>query len=50
MEELKLYLSHSMGVNSTALMILLEDMGFKFESVFVELEQEKEVIGTPWEV
>jgi len=31
------YLSHGMGVNSTALMLLLEDMGFEFESVFVDV-------------
>jgi len=33
---MKFYLSHGMGVNSTALMLLLEDMGFEFESVFVD--------------
>jgi len=31
-----LYLSHGLGVNSTALMLLLEDMNFEFESVFVD--------------
>ena len=30
------YLSHGMGVNSTALMLLLEDEGTEFESVFVD--------------
>ena len=30
-----LYLSHGMGVNSTALMILLEQKGIDFESVFI---------------
>ncbi len=30
------YLSHGMGVNSTALMLLLLDEGRKFESVFVD--------------
>jgi len=29
------YLSHGMGVNSTALMLLLEDQGVEFESIFV---------------
>lgn len=33
---MKLYLSHGMGVNSTALMLLLEDLGFKFENIFVD--------------
>ena len=33
---MKIYLSHGMGVNSTALMVLIEDMGFEFESVFVD--------------
>lgn len=32
---MKNYLSHGMGVNSTALMLLLEDEGIEFESVFV---------------
>ena len=32
---MKSYLSHGMGVNSTALMLLLEDEGIDFESVFV---------------
>jgi len=31
---MKKYLSHGMGVNSTALMLLLEDEGHEFESVF----------------
>jgi len=30
------YLSHGVGVNSTALMLLLEDEGVEFESVFVD--------------
>lgn len=33
---MKLYLSHGMGVNSTALMLLLEDLGFKLENIFVD--------------
>ena len=33
---MKVYLSHGLGVNSTALMLFLEDMGFEFESVFVD--------------
>ena len=33
---MKRYLSHGMGVNSTALMLLLEDEGIEFESVFVD--------------
>ena len=37
---MKFYLSHGMGVNSTALMLLLEDMGFDFESVFVDVGTE----------
>jgi len=37
---MKIYLSHGMGVNSTALMLLLEDMGFEFESVFVDVGTE----------
>ena len=32
---MKKYLSHGMGVNSTALMLILEDRGEDFESVFV---------------
>jgi len=32
---MKQYLSHGMGVNSTALMLLLEDEGIEFESIFV---------------
>ena len=32
---MKKYLSHGMGVNSTALMLLLEDEGIEFENVFV---------------
>ena len=32
---MKKYLSHGMGVNSTALMLILEDNGENFESVFV---------------
>jgi len=32
---MKKYLSHGMGVNSTALMLLLKDEGTEFESVFV---------------
>lgn len=32
---MKKYLSHGMGVNSTALMLLLHDEGIEFESVFV---------------
>ena len=32
---MKNYLSHGMGINSTALMLLLEDEGIEFESVFV---------------
>jgi len=32
---MKNYLSHGMGVNSTALMLLLADEGIEFESVFV---------------
>ncbi len=33
---MRAYLSHGMGVNSTALMLLLEDFGIDFESVFVD--------------
>lgn len=33
---MKKYLSHGMGVNSTALMLLLEDESIEFESVFVD--------------
>jgi len=33
---MRAYLSHGMGVNSTALMLLLEDFGIEFESVFVD--------------
>jgi len=33
---MKKYLSHGMGVNSTALMLLLEDEGIEFESVFID--------------
>ena len=33
---MKAYLSHGMGVNSTALMLLLEEWGIEFESVFVD--------------
>ena len=33
---MKKYLSHGVGVNSTALMLLLEDEGIEFESVFVD--------------
>jgi len=33
---MKVYLSHGMGVNSTALMLLLEDYGVKFESIFAD--------------
>jgi|Deesub1362B_J571_1020462.scaffolds.fasta_scaffold00060_95 3'-phosphoadenosine 5'-phosphosulfate sulfotransferase (PAPS reductase)/FAD synthetase len=36
MSEIKLYLSHGMGVNSTALMLMLEDFGIKYEAVFVD--------------
>ena len=36
----QLYLSHGMGVNSTALMLLLEDFGVEFESVFVDVGAE----------
>jgi len=32
----KAYLSHGIGINSTALMLLLEDLGVRFESVFVD--------------
>jgi hypothetical protein len=32
---MKKYLSHGMGINSTALMLLLEDENIEFESVFV---------------
>ena len=32
---MKKYLSHGMGVNSRALMLLLEDEGIEFENVFV---------------
>lgn len=32
---MKKYLSHGLGINSTALMLLLEDKGEDFESVFV---------------
>jgi len=37
---MKLYLSHGMGVNSTALMLLLEDWGVKYEAVFVDVGTE----------
>lgn len=33
---MKKYLSHGMGVNSTALMLFLEKKGIEFESVFVD--------------
>ena len=33
---MKKYLSHGMGVNSTALMLLLDDEGIEFENVFVD--------------
>lgn len=35
-EEVKCYLSHGMGVNSTALMLLLDDWNVKYESVFID--------------
>jgi len=34
---MKIYLSHGMGVNSTALMLLLEDFGIEFENVFIDV-------------
>lgn len=33
---MRTYLSHGMGVNSTALMLLLLDKGQKFESFFID--------------
>ncbi len=33
---MKVYLSHGLGVNSTALMLFLQEIGIEFESVFVD--------------